>query len=156
METAPEYVSAGPESIDELVEMRMEFLLGIGKRYDDVEAVRRATRAYVEEGFRAGTYAGFLCKAGGENVSTLGFLTYELPPLWNAEPRFVAHVLNMYTRPERRGRGYARGLLAYAISWARERRYDRVALNAMPAGEPLYRSLGFTEYEDEALVLKLK
>ncbi len=155
MEAAPQYLSVGPEALGELVDLRMEFILGIGKKLDDAKAVRRATEAYIEEGFRAGTYAGFLCRVGEEAVSTLAFLSYALPPLWSVEPRFVAHVLNMYTRPGHRGRGYARGLLTYAISWARERGYDRVFLNAMPDGEPLYRSLGFTENEDAALVLML-
>jgi ribosomal protein S18 acetylase RimI-like enzyme len=153
----PDYSIVGAECIDELTDMRMEFLMGLGHDGDirDVGELRRANRAFLEERFAAGACAGFLARLGGKAVSALGILTYSLPPLVRPEPRKVAHVLNVYTKPECRGRGYATKLLELAIGWARERGYDRVFLNAMPAGEPMYRRLGFKENEDKALLLKL-
>jgi ribosomal protein S18 acetylase RimI-like enzyme len=134
----PDYSIVGAECIDELTDMRMEFLMGLGHDGDirDVGELRRANRAFLEERFAAGACAGFLARLGGK-------------------ARKVAHVLNVYTKPECRGRGYATKLLELAIGWARERGYDRVFLNAMPAGEPMYRRLGFKENEDKALLLKL-
>jgi GNAT superfamily N-acetyltransferase len=153
----PMYSVVGPEALDELTDMRMEFLMGLGREKDmrDAGELRRANRAFLEEGFAAGDCAGFLARLGGKAVSALGILTYSLPPLVRPEPRKVAHVLNVYTKLEFRGRGYATRLLELAIGWARERGYDRVFLNAMPAAEPLYRKLGFEENEDKALILKL-
>jgi len=153
----PIYSVVGAEALDELTDMRMEFLLGLGHEeiVHDAVKLRSANRAFLEERLASGACAGFLARLGGEAVSTLGILTYSLPPLVGPEPRKVAHVLNVYTKPDYRGRGYATKLLELAIAWARERGYDRVFLNAMPAGEPLYRKLGFKENEDKALMLRL-
>jgi GNAT superfamily N-acetyltransferase len=52
-------------------------------------------------------------------------------------------VVNVYTQPEWRGRGIARGLMNLLMTWAAGRGTDRVVLHASDTGRPLYRSLGF-------------
>jgi GNAT superfamily N-acetyltransferase len=153
----PVYLIAGRECLEELLDMRVEFLLSLEHdvAIEDGAAFRAANRAFMEEGFAAGTYMGFLCRLGGVPVSTLGILSYSLPPLDKPAPRKVAHVLNVYTKPDFRGRGYATELLTLAVHWARGSGHARVFLNATASGEPVYRRLGFREQDEKALVLPL-
>ncbi len=52
-------------------------------------------------------------------------------------------VVNVYTEPEFREQGIARGLMNTLMKWATSRGFDRVMLHASELGRPLYQSLGF-------------
>jgi GNAT superfamily N-acetyltransferase len=153
-----EFALAGRESIEELLDMRLEFLLGLESHGEplDPAALRDANRVFLEEAMGRGAYAGFLCRVDGRPVACVGLLLYSLPPLRDPAPRKVAHVLNVYTQPAFRGRGYATRLMELAIAWAREAGCARLFLNATREGEGLYRRLGFDEQKDKALILPLR
>lgn len=54
----------------------------------------------------------------------------------------IAWISMVLTKAEWRGRGYGTGLLKHCLQWTEER--NRTAfLDATPAGEPIYRALGF-------------
>lgn len=55
----------------------------------------------------------------------------------------VPLVVNVYTEPDWRGRGIARGLMQHLMQWAREEQFERVVLHASNAARPIYVSLGF-------------
>ena len=50
----------------------------------------------------------------------------------------------MATEPAYRRRGLARSVFAAILEWLEERGVTHVELHATPAGEPLYRSFGFS------------
>ena len=56
----------------------------------------------------------------------------------------------MFARPEARGLGLGRGLVAVALERAKVLGHSRVVLDTdlanMPAAAPLYKSFGFQEY----------
>ena len=54
-------------------------------------------------------------------------------------------VLNVYTRPEYRRRGYAKKLMEMLLADAEKKKVSLVELKATDAGYPLYRSLGFRD-----------
>jgi GNAT superfamily N-acetyltransferase len=54
-----------------------------------------------------------------------------------------AVVLNVYTEPAFRRRGFARRLLAEILNWARLSGLESLVLYATPDGRPLYEQLGF-------------
>jgi GNAT superfamily N-acetyltransferase len=60
----------------------------------------------------------------------------------------------MSTDPAYRRRGYGRTTLLTLLAWLRSTGITMVDLHATPDGEPLYRSLGFTEPTDPALTLR--
>jgi GNAT superfamily N-acetyltransferase len=62
----------------------------------------------------------------------------------------------MSTDPTYRRRGYGRATLAALLGWLRSTGITTVDLHATPDGEPLYRSLGFTEPTDRALTLRFR
>ncbi len=49
------------------------------------------------------------------------------------------------TEPAYRRRGIARAVMIAILSWLSQRGVTNVELHATPAGEPLYRSLGFND-----------
>jgi molybdopterin-guanine dinucleotide biosynthesis protein A/GNAT superfamily N-acetyltransferase len=67
-------------------------------------------------------------------------------------PRSV-ELKRMYLRPELRGRGVGRRLLQMALTWSREHRIERIALDtteAMAAARRLYEQHGFTHVTGDA------
>jgi GNAT superfamily N-acetyltransferase len=65
------------------------------------------------------------------------------------------YLFNVATDPEYRRRGYSRACVSALLDWFRERGVHLFGLAASAAGEPLYRSLGFTRTEMPAMRLHL-
>ncbi len=120
-----------------------------------IAALAEVTRDWIEPRLAAGQYWGYLGALGGEVVTAAGLLIHDLPPLPLEHRRRQGHVLNVWTEPEHRRRGYSRTLLEYLIGDARSHGLWRLFLNATPSGEQLYRELGFSEQKEPALVLLL-
>lgn len=87
----------------------------------------------------------FVVDENGEPVSGLGLWIIEWPagPLDAVGRR--AYLMNVYTEPRCRGRGFARRLVQTAIAWAREQGMMTVLLHASDAGRPIYEALGFKQ-----------
>lgn len=66
----------------------------------------------------------------------------------------TAHVSNLVTRREARGRGLAGWCLAHLLDWAAGRA-DRAELFASDSGVEMYRRLGFVETPNPAMRLTL-
>lgn len=62
----------------------------------------------------------------------------------------TAHLSNLVTRREARGRGLASRCLAHLLAWAAEHA-DRVELHASADGLAMYRRLGFVETSNPAM-----
>jgi GNAT superfamily N-acetyltransferase len=65
------------------------------------------------------------------------------------------NILNVYTRPENRRMGLARGLMDAALAWCRANGVRAVILHSSDAGRPLYESMGFTRTNEMRIVLEL-
>lgn len=66
----------------------------------------------------------------------------------------TAHLSNLVTRREDRGRGHARRCLTHLLEWAAEHA-DRAELHASDDGMSMYRRLGFEETANPAMRLTL-
>lgn len=84
-------------------------------------------------GFRPEGAHGWLVMEDGRAVATAAVLEHD----GDANVTFVA------TRPEARGRGLCRGLLAHALREAAARGCTTTTLEGSPMGEPLYARLGY-------------
>ena len=54
-------------------------------------------------------------------------------------------MLNVYTRPSHRRKGYAKAVMEALLAGAREKALSVVELKATENGYPLYRSVGFRD-----------
>ncbi len=79
-----------------------------------------------------------------EAIAACAFLLVSEKP---ANPTFpsgkTGAVMNVYTRPVYRRRGFARALMEQLIADARQMRLSYLELKATQEGLPLYQSLGF-------------
>ncbi|MFL6055356.1 MAG: GNAT family N-acetyltransferase [Actinoallomurus sp.] len=83
----------------------------------------------------------------------IGAIDRRLPSPYN--PRgLVGHVFGVVTDPAHRRHGHSRSIMEVLLGWFTDQGVRRVDLNASPDGEPLYRSLGFSEHPDPTLSLK--
>jgi len=117
------------------------------------DAMVATARPFIEAALRDGSYRAWLLEVDGEVVSGGGVAVVGYQPTpFDPIPR-RAWVLNMYTEPTFRGRGFARQILEAIISWCREQGLRAVLLHASEAGRPLYASVGFQPTNEMRLVL---
>jgi GNAT superfamily N-acetyltransferase len=108
-----------------------------------------AFEPWVRAHLAAGTYIGlFFEEDGPENerkvLSAGGIYFMEFPPHWMDPEPLRAYLLNFYTVPEARGRGYAKQILKAAVAECRARGPRVIALHASRFGRPIYERFGFT------------
>ena len=145
---------AGLEAIEQIVEHRRAIFAELGHGESALSAMAAAFRPWLQERMGKGEYRGWLAVAAGRAVAGAGLWLMDWPPgiLDPTLPR--ADILNVYTLPEYRRRGMARGLLVAALEWCRAHRAATVVrLNSTPSGRALYESLGFRPENAMRLVL---
>lgn len=87
-------------------------------------------------------------------ASGAGTISRRLPGPLNPSAR-VGYIQWIATDPEWRGRGLARDVMGELLDWYREREVPTVELHTTPAGERVYRPLGFDEGPNPALRITL-
>jgi GNAT superfamily N-acetyltransferase len=83
-------------------------------------------------------------------ASAAGTIAARLPGPRNSAGR-VGYVQWVSTEPDFRRRGLCRRLMESLLAWYGANEVDSVELHATPDGEPLYRSLGFSDGGARAL-----
>ncbi len=79
----------------------------------------------------------------GSPAGGLGLWLMDWPPhmVGPGSPR--GNILNVYTEPQFRRQGIARGLMETALEWCRQHGIRAVILHASDDGRALYEQLGF-------------
>ncbi len=146
---------ATPEDIGELTELRLLYLA------EDLGALGGAEAGAIRERLPAyfrrhlGTDLSVIVLRERTEIASCAFLLTVEKPM---SPRFLngrtGTVLNVYTRPDRRRRGYGRAVMERLLARARELELCCVELKATEAGVPLYRAAGFADSASEYLLMK--
>ncbi|MBR6164327.1 MAG: GNAT family N-acetyltransferase [Clostridia bacterium] len=143
--------------IDALVDLRIRYLkedhgrLGI----QDEETIAEKLPEY----FRAHLGKDLFCYIvrDGKDIVSCAFLLVVEKPM---SPSFIngktGMVLNVYTRPAHRQKGYAGLLMKELISDARKMALCSIELKATDAGYSLYRSAGFADDVSKYHLMKWK
>jgi GNAT superfamily N-acetyltransferase len=135
------YRAAGPEDIGALVDLRIDFMRIVKSIGAEEEAAWRGElRELFAREIRSGALLAWVAVEGGRVVGTSGLA---LGPD-RAGPG-AGEILNMYTVPERRGRGIGSALLELALREAEERGLSRLRLQPTDEGRPLYVRAGFRD-----------
>lgn len=145
------------DDVDYIVQQRVEFILDLHPEMDSmaIEKLELSSRLYFEDQQRKNCYTGIVGEVAASAVCCAGILHYDLPPL-TADTRKTGHILNFFTYPEHRRKGYASAMMNYIIELAVKEGFERLFLNATEMGETLYRKFGFCEQKEKALLLKLQ
>ncbi len=141
-----EYVLATKNDIEQLVDMRIAYLKEdmVDMTEEQIQAVREQLPDYFKHHL-GNDILGFIVKNNKDILSTALLLIIHKP----ANPNFmhgkVGEVLNVYTKPEYRHQGMAKGIMKNLLAYAKDLGLDFVELSATEQGYPLYKSLGFLE-----------
>lgn len=135
---------------DELVELRVAYLTEDNGALDegDEAAIRNGLPGYYETHLGNDLHA-YVIREGGRIASCAFLIVVEKP----MSPAFMSGwtgiVLNVYTRPDCRRRGYARQVMGALLTDAGELGLSVVELQATDDGYPLYLSVGFSDDESK-------
>jgi len=106
---------------------------------------------WVSAHLAAGTYVGLLLEEDGEVLAGAGIYFMDWPPHYLDIEPVRAYLLNFYTAPQARGRGFANLLLNAAVEEAQSRGIAVTTLHASPFGRPIYEKFGFKESNEMML-----
>jgi len=111
---------------------------------EELDHMIEATAPWLAAALADGSYHGWLAEtADGQVVAGGGVIVTP----WLARPREAdprrAVIVNVFTEPGWRGRGFARRIMETIIAWLREQGLQSVVLHASDAGRHLYETLGF-------------
>jgi GNAT superfamily N-acetyltransferase len=136
---------AALEDIDELIKLRIELLKEVGNLWseDDAPVLIEATQRYFSEKIPAGEFIALIAEVDGRIVGISGIVPIERPPVANNLAGREGYVLNMYTKPDFRGKGIATLLLEKIISFAKSNSMLRIWLHATPIAMGIYKRFGF-------------
>ena len=132
--------------IDSLIDLRIRYLTEDHGRLEvqDAEAIAEKLPEY----FRAHLGKDLFCYIvrDGQDIVSCAFLLIVEKPM---SPAFIngktGTVLNVYTRPAHRHKGYAGLIMKELLSDARKMALCTIELKATDAGYSLYRSAGFVD-----------
>ena len=122
--------------------LREVFALPAEAMLNELEA---ANRAYYQAKIPTGEHLACFAYQGQDIVGCGGVcFQQEMPSPDNPSGR-CAYLMNIYTRPDRRGQGVGRAVVCYLTRQAQERGVSKIYLEASASGRPLYAKLGFEE-----------
>ena len=137
---------AGLNDTNSLVQLRLDFLTEDNGSLDerDIAAIQENLPGYFLDHLDRDLFI-YVIRDGQTIVSCAFLLIVEKP----MSPAFIngktGIVLNVYTLPSARRKGYAKAIMNTLLAEAEEMELAVVELKATEAGYPLYRSVGFTD-----------
>jgi GNAT superfamily N-acetyltransferase len=122
-----------------------------------LEEMRLLTEAYLAEALPTGSYRHWFAEVGGEVVAGAGVQLRRALPTTHPTGRIVntlqALVLNVFTDPGHRGRGYGQLVMEALHDHLRAEGIENLVLHASPQGHPMYVKLGYTASNEMRLWL---
>lgn len=138
--------NANIDDVNLLTELRLEYLKeDHGKLSEsDIEIIRRDLPNYFKKNLNQNIFCYLIREK--EEIAACAFLLLVEKPM---SPAFITGrtgtVLNVYTKPQYRHKGYARGIMNKILSDAVEKNLSVVELKSTENGYRLYQSVGFVD-----------
>ena len=117
------------------------------------DAMVTSARPFVAAGLADGSYRGWLIETDGRIVAGGGVAIVPYQPTPADPVCRRAFVLNLYTEPAYRGRGFARLVMKTIVDWCRQQGFRSVSLHASDDGRPMYEALDFRPTNEMRLEL---
>ncbi|WP_051540356.1 GNAT family N-acetyltransferase [Ruminococcus sp. FC2018] len=134
------------EYIDQLTDLRIAYLTEDHGNLteEEKERITSSLPDYYKKHLNNDLFV-YICRTDSEIVSCCFLLVTEKP----ANPDFLngktGTILNVYTKPEHRHKGYAKKLMEMMLDDARMMELDFVELKATEDGYGLYKKVGFKD-----------
>lgn len=140
--------------IDTLVKLRFDYIsTEIELSTEDKVKLEPKLREYFKEYVPEEKFTAYAMEIDGEIVSAAFLIIDEKPPGLNNLNGRYGTIMNVFTYPEHRGKGYATSLLNFLIVDADNIFVSVLDLYSTKAGKRLYEKLGFKEVEYSAMRL---
>ena len=146
---------AGVDDIDVLVKLRLDYLCGDhgSLSENDRTVIRRDLPGYFQAHLDKDLFV-YVIREAHAIVSCAFLLIIEKP----MSPSFIngktGIVLNVYTCPSARKKGYAGAVMRTMLSDAKEKDLSVIELKSTEDGYQLYRSVGFTDDRSKYHMMK--
>ena len=146
---------AGAADVGALTDLRLSYLREDGGALNEnqTEAIRNALPGYFEK--HLGRDLDVYVIRDGQTIVSCAFLLTVEKPMSPAFPNGrTGTVLNVYTLPAFRRRGYAKKIMVALTGGAKRMGLSVVELKATEAGYPLYRATGFSDSPSKYRLMK--
>lgn len=144
---------ANLDDLDVLVKLRLALLHEAELPKEEPTLVTTAIRDYLAKSVVTGEFVGFVGESDRLIIGTSGVVFFKRPPHYGNLSGVEAYIMNIYTRPQWRGKGVATALLGETINFIKKTEACRIWLQATEAGKPLYEKFGFTSTNNEMELL---
>ncbi len=142
-----EYKKLTEEFVDEVIRLRIKQLTeeytAEGKLPPEGVDLESALRDFYQRHMADGTFVSWLAFDGDRIVGTSGMSFVEKPPYFTCPTGRIGLLNSMFTDPDYRRRGIARGLLHRVVEEARNYGCGTVHVTASDMGVKLYTAYGF-------------
>jgi len=137
--------TATKEDIKTLIEIRLEYINADLAQINEVETAIISSKLTTYLTNNIGTnFIALLGKIDNQVVSCAYLAISEIPANNNLNGRYGT-VLNVFTYPNHRNKGYATQVLTKLIEEARAFSLHHITLDASPSAVSLYKKIGFSE-----------
>ena len=144
---------AGLDDVETMVQFRYRMFedMGVSKSEEEIARFMEANRRYFSTAIPAETFLGWVAvsEETGESVATGGMSFFQRAPNFTSLDGREGYLLNMYTLPEWRQQGIAKGIVSAILEHARSIGIAVVRLHASSKGRPVYEKLGFIDAMSE-------
>ena len=143
--------------IEQLTDLRLAYIQEDFGDVDeaDLEAMKATLPDYYFRHLNNDLYAYIARSDAGEIIACAFLLIVEKP----TSPAFITGktgtVLNVYTKPEHRHKGYAKRLMEMVLEDAAKERVSVIELKSTDEGYCLYQSVGFEDVVSKYHVMKI-
>ncbi len=145
-----------PADLELIMHHRRQMMLNIGYKEDAAFAAMLGnSRSFLADRLGDGRYHAWFIEKADEGVLAGGGLVIAelLPTVRDPSPRRPV-IVNMYTEPAHRRKGYAWMLMEAMIAWCRSEGFNSILLHASKDGRPLYERLDFHATNEMWLMLR--
>ena len=118
-----------------------------------LDELSEANDPWLRERIADGRYIGLLLEEDERCVAGAGIFYADFPPHFYDPKPIRPYLLNFYTAPQARGKGYAKVLLQAAIDHCRASGANAITLHASKFGKPIYEKFGFESTNEMRLLL---
>lgn len=148
---------AGEADIDELVRLRIEYMIDDFGSVSDYE--RECMEKQLPDYFNrklGDELIAFVARDGNKIVSVAYLHIIEMPANSILLNGIYGEVLSVYTEPEYRGKGLCTQLMKNLLEYGKKRGLGRVDLSATKKGYPIYKKVGFEDKEQRYTEMRYK
>lgn len=145
-------IRADISDLDAIINWRMEVLNEVfgtdAVCRVGLDSLRQANIDYYKENLSNGNHVTCFSNCDDEIIGCGGVcFQCELPSPDNPSGR-CAYLMNIYVRPQYRGKGLGSKIVNWLIDEAKKRTVTKIYLETSQSGHKMYKSLGFVDMKD--------